>query len=117
MGALLAGQGDYENSRLELETFLFLSPGHAVGESRLCVALQRLGRLDEAIAHCAQAVNSEPGLLEARFNLGTALAARGRKAEAAAELSRVLAANPTHADARAALEQLQLQPPEGRRSQ
>jgi len=114
LGALLAGQGNYEDSRLQLEKFLLLSPGHAVGESRLCFVLQRLGRLDEAIAHCAEALNLKPGLLEARFNLGTALAARGRKAEAAAELSRVLAANPAHADARAALEQLELQRPDGR---
>ena len=44
--------------------------------------------------------------LPARYNLGNAFAAQGMKAEALAEFSKVLAANPSHAAARMAMENL-----------
>ena len=53
--AVLVAQGNYERARLRLQKYLLLAPGDAVGESALCFVLQRLGRLDEASAHCAAA--------------------------------------------------------------
>ncbi len=69
MGALLATQEDYAGAELYLRNFLSLSPGDAAGESGLCFVLQRLGRRDEAIAHCVEALKSNPDHAGARAAL------------------------------------------------
>jgi tetratricopeptide (TPR) repeat protein len=70
--------------------------------------LQHLGQFDDALVHCAEALRLSPGLVDGHFNRATALASEGKNAEAAAEFSRVLAIDPNHADARAALERLRV---------
>jgi tetratricopeptide (TPR) repeat protein len=55
--------------------------------------LGRSGRTDEAAAHCREALWLKPDL-------------QGKKAEALAEFSKALAANPSHAAARMAIENL-----------
>jgi tetratricopeptide (TPR) repeat protein len=69
--------------------------------------LGRLGRPEEAVAHCRASLRLKPDDPDAHYNLGNALAAQGRKAEARDEFSKVLAANPSHAGARQALENLE----------
>lgn len=55
------------------------------------VARYRSGRTDEAISDFRKAVELKPNFLEARLSLATALAAQGRRAEAADEANRALA--------------------------
>jgi len=57
--------------------------------------------------NCQDALRLESDYPDAHFNLGTALAAGGQKAEAIAEFNRTLALNPAPAGARAALEAIQ----------
>ena len=104
---LLADRGNMEEANRHLNELLRLSTGDAMAQSYSCFVLRRLGRLDEAITHCAESLRLYPDLVYARFNLGAALAAQGKKAEAIVELSRVLATNPSYAEARALLDQLQ----------
>jgi protein O-mannosyl-transferase len=103
---LLADRGNMEEANRHLDELLRLSPGDAEAQSYSCFVLRRLGRLDEAIIHCNESLRLYPDLLYARFNLGAALAAQGKRAEAIVELTRVLAANPSYAEARTLLEQL-----------
>lgn len=106
LGVLLAARGDFEEARRHLQESLRLAPASAEMQSDFCWVLERLGRLDEALAHCDEALRLQPDSIGGHFNRGTALAAKGKNAEAEAEFARVLAADPNHADARAALERL-----------
>jgi len=106
LGAALAGVGRFEESRQNLEKTLRFHAYDVRSQSNICYSLQHLGRLEEAVAHCRAALRLDPGYPDAHLNLGNALAAEGRKAEAEAEFSRLLAANPRDAAARAALRQL-----------
>jgi len=106
LGVALAARGNFEEARQKLAESLRLAPGDAEMQSDLCYVLQRLERIDEALQHCGEALRLNPDLVDGHFNRGTALAAQGQNAEAEAEFSRVLAAHPEHADARAALERL-----------
>ena len=104
---LLADRGNMDEANRHLDELLRLSPGDAEAESYSCFVLRRLGRLDDAITHCNESLRLYPDLLYARFNLGAALAAQGKKSEAIVELTRVLASNPGYAEARTLLDQLQ----------
>ena len=53
--------------------------------------MARQGRLDDAIEQFSKAVEIKPDYLEARFNLGIALAARGRGTEAMEQYQTALA--------------------------
>jgi tetratricopeptide (TPR) repeat protein len=48
------------------------------------------------MVHCREALRLKPNFPDARYNLGIAFAAQGKEAEALAEFSKVLAANPSH---------------------
>jgi tetratricopeptide (TPR) repeat protein len=83
--------------------------GGAEGQTDLCFALIKLKRLDEAVAACHEALRLNPDFLQARYNLGLALALQGKNPEAAAEFTRVLSAKPDYPGARAALGKVQAQ--------
>jgi len=106
LGVVLMEHGNFEEARPHVEESVRLAPANAELQSNLCLDLQRLGRLDEALAHCDEALRLKPDFVNGHFNRGTALAAEGKNAAAEAELERVLAADPNHADARATLERL-----------
>ena len=72
------------------------------------VALERLGRIDEAIACHKETLKRSPRHVPSRFNLADLLRQQGKLAEAAAEYSEVLKIEPRHAAARAALDRLGL---------
>ena len=76
------------------------------GALRNVAPLERLGQTGQAIVHCREALRLKPDFLDADYNLGNALAAQGNRAEARAEFAKVLAANPSHAAARQAIESL-----------
>ena len=54
------------------------------------------GKIDLAITEFAEAISIYPGLHLAHYNLGIALGAKARYAEAAEALQRALAVDPTH---------------------
>ncbi|MGP8248183.1 MAG: tetratricopeptide repeat protein [Bryobacteraceae bacterium] len=106
LGVTLAAGGRLEEAREHLEKAVRLAPANPEPHSNLCYVLGRLGRADEAIAQCREALRLKPEFPDADYNLGNALAAQGKKAEARAEFAKVLAANPSNAAARLAMENL-----------
>ena len=102
----LAGAKHIEEARQHLAESVRLKPASPEFQSNYCFVLQHLGRLDQAIAACESALQAKPDFADARFNLGNTLAAQGKTMAAEAEFSRLLAASPNYAGARAALEAL-----------
>src|SRR5437016_4341986 len=78
---------------------------HGAQRSLLCVPVA--GPPSGSIGQCDEALRLQPDFPNARFKCGTALAAEGKKAEAIAEFSRILATDSNNTNARAALKQLQ----------
>jgi len=74
-----------------------LGPDDAEAHHHSADALQRLGKLVEAVAAYAQALALNPNLVEAHINRGNALRGLGSLAEAAASYRRALALKPDHA--------------------
>jgi len=68
------------------------------------VALQRQGRVDEAIDHFSTAVLLDPDYTRAYNNLGIILANQGRYEEAIEQFSAALKVNPEFKSARLNLE-------------
>ncbi len=64
--------------------------GNWLAEMNLGVALDKLGRADEAIAHYGRAVAIRPDYAEAHYNLGVDMARKGRIGEAVAQYRRTL---------------------------
>jgi len=58
-------------------------PNNARAQNNLCDVLTTLGRPTEAVAHCEQALRSEPDYAEAYNNLGVAFEQMGKPQEAA----------------------------------
>ncbi len=75
LGVLWKLRGNYEEASHWYAKALEGLPPNARGQSDLCFVLERAGRLDEAIAHCKEALRIKPDLAEARVNLDTAVAA------------------------------------------
>lgn len=73
----------------------------AVAYHRLGELLRRQGRTAEAKASYEQALQIDPGLLDARLGLAAALGQEGRLEEALEVYARVLAEHPEHETARA----------------
>ena len=76
---------------------------NAVAENNLARALFERGRIDEAVAHCAEAVRIAPTLGDAQANLVRGLLAQGKIEDAAARTREGLVARPedsrTHVNA------------------
>ncbi len=101
-------RGHFQEASRLLERPIHYVPNNQYWQNDDCFALQKSGRVDEAIAHCRAALRLDPRLLEAHFNLGGALASAGRADEATAEFQWVLAAKPGDPAAEAALASLHL---------
>ena len=74
----------------------------------LALVLDRVGRLDEAVAEYERALDRNPNHVGALNNLGVALARQGRLVPATRRLERAVAVDPDHADAQANLGALYL---------
>jgi len=66
-----------------------VNPGHALAHNNLGQIDERDRRFDAAAAEYRQALDGQPGLRVARFNLGRMLIALGRNDEAIAELEKL----------------------------
>jgi protein O-mannosyl-transferase len=78
---------------------LRLKPRDAGIHFNLGLALEKLGRVDEAITYFAEAVRIDPAAVEARYHLGRCLFLTGKIEPAAAQLSEVVRQKPDHAQA------------------
>lgn len=101
----------FEEARVHAASATALAPRDAAARSLLAVALDALGRLDEAEQAYRDALALDPSLYRAELNLARLLSARpGGRAEAAEHVRRFLASapadDPHRAEARAALARL-----------
>jgi tetratricopeptide (TPR) repeat protein len=81
-------------------------------ENNLGVALQRLGKFDEALEHFSHALQLNANYAEAHCNLGRMLAQQGRRDEAVAHLKQALQLRPGYEQAREQLRELGVTMPE-----
>jgi tetratricopeptide (TPR) repeat protein len=75
-------------------------------ENNLAVALQRLGKFDEAVEHFSDALRLNANYAEAHCNLGRMLAQQGRRDEAVAHLKEALRLRPGYEQAEEQLREL-----------
>jgi tetratricopeptide (TPR) repeat protein len=76
-----------------------VTTNNPIMQNNLGNALEDQGRLDEAIAHYAEALRIDPGLADAYNNIGLALTKLGRPDEAIPNFFKAIGINPSHAAA------------------
>jgi tetratricopeptide (TPR) repeat protein len=86
--------GDLAGAAAAYQASLVAFERNPAAYSNLGYVLQKLGRLDDAIRSQRRAAELDPRLAAAQYGLGSALADRGDRAEAAAALRRYLALEP-----------------------
>jgi len=89
-----------------LEDALRVEPGNPVVEANLGNLELDAGRLDLGIRHLSAAVERDPDLYQARFNLARGLARAARRADALAQAQELLARLPAGAPQRLEVERL-----------
>ncbi|HKU45566.1 MAG TPA: tetratricopeptide repeat protein [Burkholderiales bacterium] len=94
--------GDDGRARESIARALKLRPGWTEGHVHLAIGdlFADFGRHADAQAAYRRALERQPGLADARFNLASSLNAEGRTDETIAELQALLAADPGATDAR-----------------
>ena len=107
-GAIHEQMGDEARAHESHARALKLRPEWSEAHVQLTIAdlFGDYGRYAEAEAHCRRAVELQPDLADARYNLAGTLNALGRPAEAIAELQELLRRAPQAADGRVQLLQL-----------
>ena len=76
---------------------LSINPDYAEAHSNLGMALQKQGKLDDAIQSYQRALNINPDYAEAHKNLGVALQDQGKLDDAIQSYRRALSINPDYA--------------------
>lgn len=104
LGAAMQAQGKLALPALKRAVALL--PGNAEARCNLGVALERMGRLEEAEASYRQAELLAPGSANAKAYLGNTLRRMGRNEEAIASYSQALALDPVHPQANHGLKAL-----------
>jgi protein O-mannosyl-transferase len=75
------------------------NPGCWMAHYNLGIALNNMGKTDEAIAHYQQAIELRPNYAEAHYNLGRLLAQKGQLDDALTHYKKALEINPADAEA------------------
>lgn len=88
---------DYRNEVTVWADTVSQQPHNARAHNNLCRALQRRGKLQDAVAHCETALRLKADYLEARLNLGAALNAQQKFSDAIRQYTAALQLNPTDA--------------------
>lgn len=91
--------GVWRNSATLFEHALKATHENSIAHNNLGVALEREGRLTEAIQHYTQALQINPQYATARNNLGSAMARRAEVDAAILHFSEALRINPNYAEA------------------
>jgi len=89
---------DYQSDIAIWEDTVAKAPSNGRAHNELGVALEKLGRTDEAIAAYLKSVELDPNSVHARANLGNLLAKRGRADDAVDQLHQALRIKPHAAD-------------------
>jgi Flp pilus assembly protein TadD len=89
LGSLLLERGEYAEALNHFERLVELRPGSAQGHNGAAMALEGLGRLEEAEREHRIAVRLDPGNAVLRLNLAKLLRRRGNLSEARTELNRL----------------------------
>ena len=96
LGAAAWRQAGYWRDSVALfEQSLAVTTDNAMAHNSLAQALFDRGRIDQAVAHCAEAVRIAPGMGDAQSNLVRGLLAQGKTEEAAARAREALALRPS----------------------
>jgi len=106
LGIALAASGDRETALAMLNRAAELAPGNAAIGANLGKLLVDTGALDAGVTTLRAALERAPAMAHARFTLAYAERARGKIAEAEAELRTILAQNAHDGDAWLALADL-----------
>ena len=106
LGIALAASGDHESALAMLHRAAELAPDNAAIGANLGKLLVDTGAVDDGATRLRAALERTPALTHARFTLAYAERARGRLAEAEAELRTILAQNAHDGDAWLALADL-----------
>jgi Flp pilus assembly protein TadD len=103
--------GRWDKAVVEANKALEITKGaDPEAEDDLCIAYNQLRKPSEALKHCRASIMLNPAGLSARFDLSLTLMLMGRRADAAAELSRLLQDDPDYPGAQDALKQLGVKP-------
>lgn len=106
LGTLHLQQGDYATAAPLLQAAASALPGSAICHSNLATALRRLGRLQEALAACVQALRLSPDFADGYVNLVNILDQMQRYGEAAEAQRQLVAHKPLSAEPRLQLARL-----------
>ena len=106
LGIALNASGDHDGAIAMLRRAAALAPDHAAIGANLGKLLVDTGAVDEGVATLRAALERAPAMTHARFTLAYAERARGKLAEAEAELRAILGPNAHDGDAWLALADL-----------
>jgi Flp pilus assembly protein TadD len=106
LATCLGRRGDLSGAERALEEARRLEPDNPVITANVGILQAAKGDLRAAIETLNKAVEADPTLDEARFNLAVAYAKTGRRQEAAATARQLLGRLPAHAPQRAEVERL-----------
>ncbi|MGO9546239.1 MAG: tetratricopeptide repeat protein [Rhodomicrobium sp.] len=98
-GALLASRGDAAAAYIHFKEALDRDPGYGMALYGAATALQKLGRLEEAMGFCDKLLTQTPFDFDAWFLRGNIFYAQLRIVEALAAFDKALAVNPSHVGA------------------
>lgn len=99
-GAKLAEEGKLDAAYNELEQSIAQKPDYPANRVGMALILNGMGRHEQAVHFCQEALALDAGAYEAHFQWGNALYAMGRTAEAVQQYVRSLDINPAFALAR-----------------
>jgi predicted O-linked N-acetylglucosamine transferase (SPINDLY family) len=99
LGMIEHNNGNAEIAARLLKRALLVDPKSAAVHSDLSLAQVALGRLDEALASCDNAIALKADFANAYYNRGNALLGLGRFTEAVSSYDQTIAIDPHHADA------------------
>jgi Flp pilus assembly protein TadD len=94
LGTALAVANRLDEATAQYRRALELNPDYALAHNNLGSILLRREGPAAGLPHLREALRLDPANLEAHFNLAVALAAQGKREEAASVLTRALALNP-----------------------
>lgn len=98
LGTMLIGREEWEPAMASLLRSLELDAGSAETHNDLGIALNKLGRAEDAEQHFRRALAIAPDLPQAHYNLGLKLLDENRLLDAEEHLKRVLETTPSHTD-------------------
>jgi len=96
-GEILYSARDFQRAEGHFRVFLLSLPHHRVARERLLASLIHLGKLEDAVRECRQALRAIPDLHAARYSLATALSKMGETEEAIAVYRELLQLDPERA--------------------